>query len=342
MPIDTFLPFLKDKFDDVTGEGSFDVEINVPLESITRDWLEALAGGSVTYVVGMIDEGEYDDEIRLRVHTYDIPVQIPTPPVYQQPTTTPIPTGKIRVYQTYMDDTDRATPLIGKPLAVHKFIEYVKHEYRTAQEIMWDDIRVPMEDITREWLEGLAVDSQTELIGSEGEDLWLRVHVYELDIQELEDTATNSEDTEDLNTPVTHTSKHYRPKYGYAVMFSIPYSGCCGKGFRLSDVMECVHNAQIYTDEQEFIDCVNEVIANEIYGDCEQFECGGDNDNYCCKPHETLHTYPHGTDFTVDDLKNISCFDRDTDPEDITIISEPDERYRDNKTTVWICKFRLS
>lgn len=40
MTIDTFLPFLRDKFDDVTCEGSFDVEINVPLESITREWLE--------------------------------------------------------------------------------------------------------------------------------------------------------------------------------------------------------------------------------------------------------------------------------------------------------------
>jgi hypothetical protein len=48
MPIDTFLPFLKDKYDDVTGEGSFDVEINVPLESINREWLEGLAAGSTT------------------------------------------------------------------------------------------------------------------------------------------------------------------------------------------------------------------------------------------------------------------------------------------------------
>jgi hypothetical protein len=234
---------------------------------------------------------------------------------------------KIRIYQTYMHDVDRRDQLVGDPLPVDVFLPYVHHEYRTALGIEWQDMPVAMVEITREWLEGLAVGSTTNLIGVESEDWWLRVKVTEIQVPGGSQA-----------TPIPATSN---TEYGYAVINSVPYSGCCGKGFRLTDIMETAYSTEIYTDEAAFIDCVNKVIANEIEYDCIQFECGGDNDNYCGKPHETLHIYPHGTKLTVDDLRKMPCFNRDVDPDDITIISEPYEGKWDNKSTVWICKYRL-
>ncbi len=234
---------------------------------------------------------------------------------------------KIRIYQTYMHDVDRRDQLVGDPLPVDDFLPYVHHEYRTALGIEWQDMPVAMVEITREWLEGLAVGSTTNLIGVESEDWWLRVKVTEIQVPGGSQA-----------TPIPATSN---TEYGYAVINSVPYSGCCGKGFRLTDIMETAYSTEIYTDEAAFIDCVNKVIANEIEYDCIQFECGGDNDNYCGKPHETLHIYPHGTKLTVDDLRKMPCFNRDVDPDDITIISEPYEGKWDNKSTVWICKYRL-
>jgi hypothetical protein len=224
----------------------------------------------------MIDEGEYDDEIRLRIHAYDIPIQVPTPLV--QPTTTPIPTGKIRVYQTYMDDTDRATPLIGKPLAVHKFIEYVKHEYLTALEIMWDDIRVSMEDITREWLEGLAVESQTELIGSEGEDLWLRVHVYELEIQDTGDEAIETTRSVDKEQVITNI------KTGFALVKLENSSS--STGYHIRDVMNLTKTMRIYANLPEFCAYVNDYVTKQMIEDCENAE---ECTTYCGKPHGDFH-----------------------------------------------------
>jgi hypothetical protein len=322
MTIDAFLPFIKAKFYEVTDVG-LDVEINVPLESITREWLEGLVGGSVTYVVGIVDEGEYDDEIRLRIHTYDIPVQIPTPLVRQQSITTP---SKIRVYQTYMDDTDRATPLIGKPLAVHKFIEYVKHEYRTALEIMWDDIRVSMEDITREWLEGLAVDSHTELIGSEGEDLWLRVHVYELELQDTGDEAvetTRSVDKEQVTS---------NPNTGFALV-KLEDSNC-GTGYHIRDVLNLTKTMKLYSNPDEFCAYVNDYIMEQMTEDCINAE---ECTTYCGKPHGDFHVYPMGTCIKPSDLANLEG--------NMIIIDEPRE-HRDKKNSprelAWICKVDIA
>ncbi len=149
---------------------------------ITLEWLDSIPNNGESYIYESMVYNQCNWKIKVYEH---MPVRESTETQLSQSTC-----GKLRIYQTVMDDVDRQDPLIGVPLAIDAFIPYVLNEYQTALDGQWTDEQVSKSEITREWLESLAVGSATQLIGDEGEDNWLRVHVYEVDTGVSNDTRT--------------------------------------------------------------------------------------------------------------------------------------------------------
>lgn len=167
MPSTEFLAYLHREHDSLIEDSpDYDYYTHSGLirkETITREWLDSLDCGKEHFIY-------LEDE----THQWVIRA-------YEHKPITNSTSGNLRIYQTVMDDVDRKDPQIGNPLAIDAFIPYVLHEYQTAIDSQWTDELVSKESITREWLEGLAVGSNTQLVGDEGEDYWLRVYVYEVD-----------------------------------------------------------------------------------------------------------------------------------------------------------------
>jgi hypothetical protein len=90
---------------------------------------------------------------------------------------------KHRLYQTYKKYVSRQDYEIGDPMLIDEFILWVHNEYQSAAiDWAWTDMPVAKADITREWLEGLAVNSRIDLIAEYSEDCCLQVLVTELNV----------------------------------------------------------------------------------------------------------------------------------------------------------------